>query len=425
MLNKQKAKFKKNLNKFKNKVKMYLYKNHWANKLKIQKDIIIFESMLGRNYSGNPRAIYEEMVRQGLDQKYRLYWVVTSMNREIPGNVTKVKRNSFQHLKLLCQAKIWVFDTRQPGYIKKNPETIYIMTWHGTPLKKLALDMDDVLMAGNKGIESYKANFWKNSRRWDYLIAQNQFSSEIFEHCFDFHKDMLNIGYPRNDTLVNNNNKEFINAIKEQYGIPLDKKVVLYAPTWRDDQSMGRGKYIFNPHINFDTLKRELGDEYVFIVKYHYLIANKISYTRFDGTIVNIKADIQDLYLISDYLMTDYSSVMFDYSVLDRPMLFYTYDLDDYVNNRGFYFDFKEEAPGPFLYNTEDLVEYLKNPRDEEYREKLEAWRKKYNSWDDGKASSKVVDIIVDEIENPRVIIDETVTDDSEETVDETNENNE
>lgn len=394
MFNKQKAKIKKNVNKLKNKVKMFLYKRFWANKLKVEDDIIIFESMLGRNYSCNPKAIYEEMLRQGLDQKYRLYWVVTNMDMEIPGRVTKVKRNSFKHLNLLCRAKVWVFNTRQPNYVIKNPDTIYIMTWHGTPLKKLALDMDDVQMAGNKGIENYKANFWSNSRRWNYLIAQNLFSSKIFKHCFDFHKNMLNIGYPRNDTLINNNNQAYIDSVKEKYGIPKDKKVVLYAPTWRDNQAMGKGKYIFNPNINFDTLKRMLHKDYVFIVKYHYLIASKIDWTRFHGFIYDINADIQDLYLISDFLMTDYSSVMFDYSALNRPMIFYTYDLDEYYGNRGFYFDFKEEAPGPFIYNTEELIDYLKHPNTEAYQSKLEAWHKKYNSWDDGKASGKVVEII-------------------------------
>lgn len=395
MFNNRKVKLKKKINRMKNKCKMTIYNKGWT-KLQPENDIIIFESMLGRNYSCNPKAIYEEMVNQGLDQKYQIYWVLTDLTKEIPGRHIKVKRNSFEHLKLLCKAKVWVFNTRQPNYVIKNPETSYIMTWHGTPLKKLALDMDDVQMANNKGIENYKANFWNNSRRWDYLIAQNEFSSKIFQRCFDFHKNMLNIGYPRNDTLINNNNQAYIDAVKEKYGIPKDKKVVLYAPTWRDDQAISKGKYIFNPHLNFDTLKNQLSKEYVFIVKYHYLIASKISYTRFEGFIYDINADIQDLYLISDFLMTDYSSVMFDYSVLKRPMIFYTYDLEQYFNNRGFYFDFLEEAPGPFLCNTEELVNYLKNPQVEKYQEKLDAWHKKYNSWDDGKASEKVVEIIKD-----------------------------
>lgn len=396
MFKKLKSKYVKWLNKVKNKAKMYLYNKVWLKRTKVENNVIIFESMLGRNYSGNPKAIYEEMVRQGLDQKYECYWVLTNPSIPIQGSAKIVKRSSFKHLHLLCRAKVWVFDTRQPGYIVKRPETEYIMTWHGTPLKKLALDMEDVVMAGNKGIENYKANFWTHSRRWDYLIAQNQYSSDIFKNCFDFHKTMLEVGYPRNDTLINNNKKDYINAIKDRHGIPHNKKIVLYAPTWRDNQSMGKGKYIFNPNINFDLLKRELSDEYIFIVKYHYLIASKIDFTRFHGFIYDINEDIQDLYLMSDILMTDYSSVMFDYSNLKRPMIFYTYDLDEYKDNRGFYFDYLEEAPGPFIYNTEELIQLLKKPDFSSYDEKYEAFYKKFNSWDKGDASAKLVKLVTD-----------------------------
>ncbi|MFW5652053.1 MAG: CDP-glycerol glycerophosphotransferase family protein [Acetivibrio ethanolgignens] len=379
----------------KDSIKQFIYNHYYLKHIKVQEDIILFECMLGRNYSGNPKGIYEEMVRQGLDKKYRIYWIFEEPDKmEIIGNAKKIKRNRLRHLKYLCKAKMWVFDTRQPNFVVKKLETTYIQTWHGTPLKKLGLDMDDVQMAGNKGIENYKANFWANSRRWDYLIAQNQYSSDIFKSCFDFQKNMLDIGYPRNDTLIRNNNKEYIDRLKEKHGIPRDKKVVLYAPTWRDNQSMGKGKYIFNPFLNFDILKRNVEDEYAFILKYHYLIASELDWSRMEGFIYDIKEDIQELYLMADILMTDYSSVMFDYSILKRPMIFYTYDLDDYCDNRGFYFDFLAEAPGPFVKNTDELIAVLKEHNFEQYKEKYDAFNKKYNSWDDGRASEKVVEII-------------------------------
>lgn len=394
---KRKNKIAKSIQRKKDAFKQFVYQRYYLKHTKVQDDLILFECMLGRNYSGNPKGIYEEMVRQGLDKKYRICWIFEQPDdMEIIGNAKKIKRNRLGHLKLLCQAKVWVFDTRQPNYVVKRPETTYIQTWHGTPLKKLGLDMDDVLMAGNKGIETYKANFWTNSRRWDYLIAQNKYSSDIFKNCFDFRKKMLDIGYPRNDILVNHNNKEYIDALKEKHGIPKNKKVVLYAPTWRDNQAMSRGKYIFNPCLNFDVLKRNVADEYVFIIKYHYLIASKLDWSRLKGFIYDIKEDIQELYLIADILMTDYSSVMFDYSILKRPMIFYTYDLDDYCDIRGFYFDFLAEAPGPFVKDTEGLIEVLKGHDFGQYKEKYDAFNKKYNSWDDGKASEKVVEIIKD-----------------------------
>lgn len=376
-------------------IKQFIYNHFYLKYTRVKDDIILFECMLGRSYSGNPKGIYEEMLSQGLDKKYRIYWVFEEPSQmEIPGNAKKIKRNRLKHLKYLCKAKVWVFDTRQPNFVVKRPETTYIQTWHGTPLKKLGLDMDDVQMAGNKGIENYKANFWANSRRWDYLIAQNQYSSDIFKNCFDFKKEMLDIGYPRNDILLKKNTPEHIDSLKEKHGIPKDKKVILYAPTWRDNQSMGKGKYIFNPFLNFDILKRNIEEEYVLILKYHYLIASELDWSRMEGFIFDINEDIQELYLMADILMTDYSSVMFDYSILKRPIIFYTYDLDDYCDNRGFYFDFLEEAPGPFVKNTDELISVLKKPDFNRYKEKYDKFNQKYNSWDDGHASEKVVDLI-------------------------------
>lgn len=378
-----------------NKFQISWYQKHQVN-CKVDKNIILFESMLGRNYSCSPKAIYEKMVEMGLDQKYEIYWIKERrVNFKVPvGRFQYVTRNSLKYHKLLAKAGTWVFNTRQPDYVKKRPEQHYIQTWHGTPLKKLALDMEDVFMAGNAGIESYKSNFWRHTRRWDYLIAPNQYSSDIFRRCFDFKKEMLEIGYPRNDVLINHNEEAYINQLKEKFKLPKDKKIILYAPTWRDNESISKGKYIFNPHINFDKLYWALSDEYMFIVKYHYLIADGLDFSRFGGFIRAIDTDISDLYLVSDIHMTDYSSTMFDFAVLNRPLLFYTYDLEAYAKGRGMYFDFEAEAPGPFFFETEELIAFLKNPNYEQYAERYKAFREKFCSWDDGHASEKVVELI-------------------------------
>ena len=249
-------------------------------------------------------------------------------------------------------------------------------------------------MAGNGGIESYKANFWRHSRRWDYLVSPSEYTDEIFERCFDFRKNMLHTGYPRNDILVNGNNEDYIGKLKEKYKIPPDRKVILYAPTWRDDESIARGKYIFNPHLNFDKLYRALKDRYVFLVKYHYLIAQKLDFSRFGGSIRSVDGDISELYLISDMHMTDYSSTMFDYAVLHRPQIFYCYDLDTYYKNRGVYMDFEEEAPGPIIKDTDGLIEYLKAPRTGDYEDRYQRFMKKYTHREDGKNSKRIGDLI-------------------------------
>ena len=230
-------------------------------------------------------------------------------------------------------------------YIVKRPGTTFIQTWHGTPLKKLALDMDTVHMAGEIGIEDYKANFKKNTKTWDYLVSQNHYSTQVFRRAFDFNKEMLEIGYPRNDILFKKDTPEDINKLKIQMGLPLDKRIILYAPTWRDNQYYGLGKYKFNPALDFSRLIEEF-DDTIILVKYHYLVVDSIDWGAYNGFIrpCKVSEDISLLYLVSDLLITDYSSVMFDYSLLRRPMIFYCYDLQEYKDSlRGFYFDFLDK----------------------------------------------------------------------------------
>lgn len=375
---------------------LYLYRLS-VKLLPINKNIILFESNLGRNYTGNPKAIYEEMIRQGLDRKYSCYFVMEHPETKIPGAARTVKRTRLKYFYLFAVAGTWVCDTRLPKYIIKRPECTYIQTWHGTPLKKLALDMDTVHMAGEKGIENYKKNFYNNAQTWDYLISQNQFSTEIFRRAFAFGKEMLEIGYPRNDVLFAKNNEKDIREIKKNLGIPLDKRVILYAPTWRDNEFYGKGKYKFNPPLDFNALRDSLGDDTVMIVKYHYLVMDQIDWSPYQGFIYScdLSYDISDLYLVSDMMITDYSSVMFDYSLLKRPMLFFCYDLEEYKDTlRGFYFDFLAEAPGPITQTTEELITSIKNYDPEFYREKQDAFYRKYNHADDGHASEKVVKLI-------------------------------
>ncbi|MDF2542712.1 MAG: tagF [Herbinix sp.] len=363
----------------------------------VQKNAIMFESNIARNYTGNPRAIYEEMVRQGLDRKYRCYIILEDTNILVPGAAKKVKRNRFYYFYVMAITGIWVSDSRLPKYLMKRPQCTYIQTWHGTPLKKLGLDMDTVFMAGENGIEEYKKNFYDNAQTWDYLISQNQYSSEIFRRAFGFQKEMLEIGYPRNDVLFQKNTTEEIVKLKKKLGLPLDKRIILYAPTWRDNEFYKEGRYKFNPKIDFSMLQNEFERDTVLIVKYHYLIMDQIDWSSYEGFIYtyDMSYDISVLYLVADMLITDYSSVMFDYSLLKRPMLFYCYDLEEYKDTlRGFYFDFLAEAPGPVVLETRELVEAIRTYRYDNYTDRYEAFGKKYNHADDGTASQKVIKLI-------------------------------
>lgn len=363
----------------------------------VKQNRVVFDSSLGKSYSGNPRHIFECAVKKGLDKKWDCIWFYESIPYyQIPDTAKQAHYGRLRYLYYMATAKVWVFDCRQPEFLVRRKGTYYIQTWHGTPLKKLCLDMEDVFMVGEKDIGTYQKHFVENVATWDYLIAQNHFASDTFRRAFDFKKNMLEIGYPRNDILFHENNPDSIEKRKIALGIPLDKKVLLYAPTWRDDEYSG-AKYQFRPHLDFAKLQKELGDEYVMIVKYHYLIMDSVDWSAYKGFVYHFDQshDIAELFIVSDMLITDYSSVMFDYSLLNRPMLFFAYDKKKYKNElRGFYFSYTEEMPGPISTTTEELIHDIRTYDGSLYVEKYKKFKEKYNSIDHGDASEKVVELV-------------------------------
>jgi len=372
----------------------------------VRKNRIVFDSSLGKSYAGNPKHIYECLMVNGYDLIWDCIWFYEKEKYNIPGMSRQVRYGRLRYLYYMASAKVWVFDSRQPEFLVRRKGTYYIQTWHGTPLKKLALDMEDVFMVGEKDIDTYKEHFTKNVHTWDYLISQNQFSSSTFRRAFDFQKDMLEIGYPRNDILFRENTEEGVRLYRRKLGLPKDKKIILYAPTWRDDEFSEDDKYEFRPQISFEKLQEELGDEYIMIVKYHYLIMDAVDWSPYEGFIYHFdqSRDIAELFLVADILVTDYSSVMFDYSILKRPMFFFAYDFYKYKNElRGFYFSYSKEMPGPISTTTEELIEDIRNYRAEEYEERYKSFMEKYNTLDDGMASERVLDLLRELIPHKQV----------------------
>ncbi len=360
-----------------------------------KKEIIVFESFLGKQYSCNPRAIYELLQEQ--DRDFTYYWSVDHRfkSRFEKHGVRTIQRFSIKWFIVMMRAKYWVFNSRLPYWIPKPADTVYLQTWHGTPLKKLALDMDEVLMPGTT-TEMYKRNFVTEASRWDYLVSPNPYSSEIFTRAFDFQHELLETGYPRNDYLFQYEDSD-VQRVKETLGIPEDKKVILYAPTWRDNEYHFIGKYKFAIQMDLERMEEELGDEYVIVMRLHYLVSDKLNLKDFKSFAVDASnyPDIRELYIISDLLITDYSSVMFDYGVLQRPMIFYVYDIDSYRDQlRGFYFDFEKEAPGPLVRTTEEIIDNVKDADKIriDYQQQVEWFEETFHSLEDGHAAERVVE---------------------------------
>ncbi|SIN54867.1 CDP-glycerol:poly(glycerophosphate) glycerophosphotransferase [Mycobacteroides abscessus subsp. abscessus] len=332
---------------------------------------------------------------------YEFIWVFKNPSKvQIPGSAKKVKKGSKAYYEAYSKAKYWVSNARLPLYLNKKPNQVYIQNWHGTPLKRLANDMKVIRMPGTT-TDNYKRNFREETSRWDYLVSPNRYSSKIFETAFWMKPEqLLEIGYPRNDVLVNHaNDKSYIQEIKENLNLPADKKVIMYAPTWRDDEFVKKGKYLFNLQIDLDNLQAQLGDDYVVLLRMHYLISNALDLRGYEDFAIDVSnySDISELYLISDCLITDYSSVMFDYGVLKRPQFFFAYDLDKYGQDlRGFYLDYHNDLPGPIHQDPYQLTEDLKNLDQVsiDYNDKINQFYDDFCSLENGQASKAISDLI-------------------------------
>lgn len=374
----------------KNGIKLY----ELFNKLPISKNIAVFQSFHGKSYACNPKAIHEALVAQNRDIKS--VWVLNDINKKIPGNPIVVKPKSIKYYYYMARGKYFINNGNFPDFYKKRDGTVHLQTWHGTPLKKLGFDIDESSPAYK---ENTSEELMRRNERWDYLIEPNKYTGDILKRAFKYKKEIISSGYPRNDVLIKNDLNQ-VERVKRDLNIPHDKKVILYAPTWRDYEfhSGGSGQpYEFK--FDMDKFKEEFGDEYVLLLRLHYRDAARINITGFENIVYNVSSydDIQELYLISDILITDYSSVMFDYANLDRPIIFFAYDLNRYGSQvRGFYFNFILEAPGPVVLNQERLFEVIKNidKVQEDYKERYIEFKEKFCSLEDGRASERVIDIV-------------------------------
>ena len=255
-----------------------------------------------------------------------------------------VKQTARVYEKKLIRAKYWITNYRVPDHVWPQKDQVYVQCWHGTPLKRLGYDLETSENAIDS-IADIRKKYAMDAEKFNYILSPSGFASEKFTSAWNLKETkmedkVMEIGYPRNDFLINHT-QEDIRMIKEKLEIPEDKKVILYAPTWRDNQHEAGTGFTYDLNVDFDALRQELGDEYVILFRVHYLVASKFSFDDYEGFIYNVSNydDINHLYLIADLLITDYSSVFFDYGILKKPMLFYMYDLEDYKDSiRGFYF---------------------------------------------------------------------------------------
>ncbi|MFC9656932.1 CDP-glycerol glycerophosphotransferase family protein [Bacillus subtilis] len=350
--------------------------------LPMKKKTIVFESYWGKQISCNPKAIYDYINEHY--PEYECVWMVNNDHAKVDGEATKVKIKSLKYFQYMARAKYFVNNVNFPDFYEKRKNAVELQTMHGTPLKTLGLDVP-----GEVDTEDKRNRFLRRCRRWDYLTVPSKYVSDLARRIYDYKNEILETGYPRNDKLFKDNNEVFRQQLKQKLSLPTNKKVILYAPTFRVKNG-------FELKLDLEKLRKKLKDDYVILLRLHYFISDDLDISNFKGFAYNVSNydDIQDLYLLSDVLITDYSSVMFDYGILKKPMIFFTYDLEEYRDNlRGMYLNIEEEAPGPLVRDNMSLSDSIEKLDSyfAQYGEKYKSFRAKYCEFDDGNASEKVV----------------------------------
>ncbi|MGW1766825.1 bifunctional glycosyltransferase/CDP-glycerol:glycerophosphate glycerophosphotransferase [Streptomyces sp. NPDC002073] len=361
-------------------------------RLPVKKRTVVFESMLGKQYSDSPRAIYEEMRARGLD--FEAFWSYAgAAPKDFPKDAHLVRRWSLPYLKALARAEFWVDNQSYPLKLAKRPETTYIQTWHGSALKKMGFDQPGLKAA----TQAQQAAEQKHLNRFDHFLCRSEHDVRTLAKAFRIAEEkLLRVGYPRNDVLVQARQAEDAaggrrerGALAAELGIPADKQVLLYAPTFRTPGA-------FPMPFDVEKFAEEFGDRYVLLVRAHYL-NHVVLPPTVKGKVVNVSAhhDVMPLMQLADVLITDYSSVMFDYALLDRPMLFFTYDYDKYVHEgRGTYFDLLEHAPGPVFRTEEEFHDVIKglDTADDTHAAARKRFVAEFGEYDQGTAAKRIVD---------------------------------
>lgn len=353
---------------------------------------ILFESWTGQRIDDHPRAIYEELERKGAP--FEKIFAVTDSSVPVPKGYKTVRRWTADYYSALGSASAIVTNNALTGRYARRPQQLVFQTWHGTPLKKIGLDIERVHFHN----KNYVNELPEQVSKWDALLSPSPHVSEIYRRAFGFTREMVEIGSPRNDLLINERDTDYAKHLKTSLGIPHDARVVLYAPTWRDDSAIGPGKYKFDIGLDLKRIVETFPDMYI-LARGHQLLATSLVKDPHPRILdMTFYPDVRELYLMSNILISDYSSVLVDFSLLRRPIICYAPDYEKYRDVlRGFYIDFETEIPAPLITTENALIECLDDISTlrASYAEKYDEWIARYGSLEDGKASKRAADWLI------------------------------
>ena len=372
---------------------------------KTDEKAVFFESFQGRSFACSPKAMYLQMQQDDKYKDFSFFWGLRKTDIEDfnnKKNTQLVKFESYSYYKALAKAKYWIVNSNTRAFLKPGKKHVFVQTWHGTPLKKIGCDITCTGNAMTK-YENIQKIYDGEAEKITYMISPSQYCTEKFISAFDLKKfgkedAVLTVGYPRNDYLFKFTDDECKN-IKLKLNIPMDKKVILYAPTFRDNKYSAKDGFKIQNFMNFDKMRDKFGENCVILFRAHYFISGRIDFSKYAGFVYDVSnvEDVNELYVISDILITDYSSVFFDYANLKRPIIFYMYDYEEYKNElRDFYIDVNE-LPGRIVRDENELSDAIEGSlNDFNVDNKYLQFNNKFNYLDGSDSSRRALEKIID-----------------------------
>ncbi|GGL08732.1 bifunctional glycosyltransferase/CDP-glycerol:glycerophosphate glycerophosphotransferase [Mangrovihabitans endophyticus] len=355
----------------------------WQLRRPIDENLAVYAAYWYRGYACNPAAVFEKA--KELAPHVRGVWVVKPERRKsLPKGVPSVTPGSRAYLRAIARAKYLVNNATFPPDVVKRPGSVHVQTHHGTPLKTMGLDQPKY-PASTVGYNAERLR--RNIAKWDFSVTANRHTTLLWERQFPIKGETLETGYPRNDRLAVATPAD-VAAARAELGIEPDERVVVYAPTHREWHAT------FTPVLDVDALAEALGPQTRILLRGHYFY-DGVGFPPQHPRVVDVSSfgSVETLYLAADVLITDYSSVMFDYAVLDKPLVIFAPDWEVYTAVRGVTFDLAAHPPGVFARTFDDLVEAFRTGAvdDEAAAEARGRFRERFCALEDGHAAERVV----------------------------------
>lgn len=346
----------------------------------------VLQSFYGRGYSDSPKAIGEELLRRG---GWLVYWVVKGEEeaKTLPSQVIPLRLDSCGAIYHLCTAGVWVDSARKWAYTRKRGNQFYVQTWHGFPLKRIEKDAGDALPP------DYIQAAQQDSAMCDLFLSNSAFLTKIYREGFWYQGEILEQGFPRNDMLIHPP-AGIDQKVRKALELPEERRLLLYAPTFRKDMTLS--SYDVDYEALVKALGKRFGGDWLVLAKLHPNIADKAKELELNPQfVINASAypDIQELYVACDALLSDYSSVMFDFLCTGKPCFLYVNDLQAYQNDRNFYFDL-QKLPYPLAQDNQALEQAVLTFDETTHQARMEAFRREFQICETGKAAAAVCDLL-------------------------------